>query len=83
MDLVADPIASIGVIEQATRGGGMSNLRTFVVQCRDCDEDVVFKQAASTTAEHVMLRPVQLRCGACCTTHVYAPIEFVAREIDP
>jgi hypothetical protein len=48
------------------------DLRTFVVQCRDCNEDVVFKQAASTTAEPVMLGPIQLRCGACCTTHVYA-----------
>jgi hypothetical protein len=61
----------------------MSDLRTFVVQCRDCNEQVAFQQLVLGTAiECETLRAVQLRCGACCTTNVYAPIEFVPCEMD-
>ena len=55
----------------------MPDLRTYVIQCRDCNEDVVFRQLINTTEGRETLRAVQLRCGVCCTTHVYAPIEFM------
>jgi hypothetical protein len=60
------------------------SMKTFVVQCRDCNEDVVFGQLiVSTGIECGPLWPVQLRCRNCFTTHVYAPTEFVPCEIDP
>jgi hypothetical protein len=60
------------------------NERTFVVQCRTCNEDVVFAQAVgSINAEAETLRSTDLRCRKCGVSHVYTPREFVVCELDP
>jgi hypothetical protein len=52
----------------------------FVVQCRNCNGDIVFEQVPGKSAEGALtLRAMNLQCPnpSCGGAHVYRPDEFV------
>jgi hypothetical protein len=55
---------------------------TFVVQCAQCNEDIVFRQAHRTNAVGIRtLSAMRLTCSACSSMHVYRPADFVPAEL--
>jgi cytochrome c-type biogenesis protein CcmH/NrfF len=59
------------------------NEMTFAVQCRSCNEDIVFRSPAKISANRLITKSNQLRCPHCSVEHVYQPNEFVVCELDP